>query len=95
MAKDILGLSEAITYYLDAMGIRDEADMHSIVSRWEELMGKPIAAHTEKVWFSEGTLFIQVNTPVWKNELSMAKLKIRSMINGILEREVIKEVRVL
>lgn len=95
MAKDILGLGEAITYYLESMGIRDEADMHKILSKWEELMGKPIAAHTERTWFKEGILFIQVNTPVWKNELTLARLKIKGMINEVLQREVVKEVKII
>ena len=95
MGQDILGLGDAITAYLEAMGIRDEADMQKVISNWEEMMGKPIAVHTEKVWFRDGTLFVQVNTPVWKNEISMAKLRIKGMINDVLAREVIKEVRVL
>lgn len=94
MSREILSIGDAIRNFLVANNLEDETDIRKIIGSWENLMGKPIAAHTEKLWFTDGTFFIQINSPVWKNELSMAKLKIKSMLNEKMGRDIIKEVRV-
>lgn len=92
---EILNLGEAIAFFLETHGLRDQADMRRIIAQWENLMGKPIANHTEKLHFSEGILWAHINSPIWRNELSLCKLKIRDMINRQIGREVVKEVRIM
>lgn len=93
MNREILSLGDAIKHFLISCNLQDETDIRKVIDSWENLMGKPIAAHTEKLWFSNGIFFIQINSPVWKNELSMAKLKIKSLLNDKIGREIVKEVR--
>ncbi len=92
---EILNLGQAITFFLETHGLRDEADMRRVIGQWETLMGKPIAAHTEKLHFSEGILWARISSPIWRNELSLCKLKIRDMINHQIGREVVKEVKIM
>ncbi|TAE51375.1 MAG: DUF721 domain-containing protein [Bacteroidetes bacterium] len=92
--KPYLSLGEAIESFLDQHGLRDDADMHQILTDWEQLMGRPVATQTEKIWFEQGVLFIRISNPVWKNELTLARIKIRDMINQRVGRELVTEVRV-
>jgi predicted nucleic acid-binding Zn ribbon protein len=54
-----------------------------LISSWEVLMGKPIAARTSKIYINNKTLFVQITSAPLKKELSMSKRRILEL----LERE--------
>lgn len=64
-----------------------------IISSWEKIMGAPIASRTESVFVKRRVLFLQVNTPVLRNELSMNKARIIAKINEYLKTEAIVDVK--
>ena len=90
-----LSLGDAIDLYLQSTGIKEKALVQRIIADWESIMGKPIADHTEKLWFNQGTFWIKVNHPVWKNELNMARTRIMDKLNQKLGASLIKEVKVI
>lgn len=90
----VMSLGDAIKLYLKNNQIEDKTDIQRVILEWEKLMGKPIAQNTEKVWFHDGILYIKIQSPVWRNELQLAKQKIISLINKKLRRELVKEVRI-
>ncbi|MEM6348461.1 MAG: DUF721 domain-containing protein [Bacteroidota bacterium] len=89
-----MDLGDAIDAFLNKHGLKDEADIQRVINNWESLMGKPIAQNTEKLWLNKGIFYIKVKSPVWKSELQMARMKIQSMINEQVGRELVQEVRV-
>lgn len=93
--KPYLSLGEAIQAFLDKHGLRDEAAIQAVIQEWDKLMGAPIASNTEKVWFSKGILYVKMKSPVWKNELQLARTKIRDMVNARIKRKLIEEVKIV
>jgi predicted nucleic acid-binding Zn ribbon protein len=93
--KPYQSLGDAIEAFLEKNQLKDQAAIQQIISDWEKLMGRPIASHTEKIWFQRGTLFIRLNSPPWRNELSMARIKIRDLVNKQVGRELVTEVKIL
>ncbi|MEM9984553.1 MAG: DUF721 domain-containing protein [Bacteroidota bacterium] len=93
--KPYLSLGEAIQAFLDKHGLRQESKIQQIIAEWERLMGVPIAQNTEKVWFKGGVLYIKMSSPLWKNELQMARLKMQETLNRELGEEIIEEVRIV
>ncbi|WNJ16304.1 DUF721 domain-containing protein [Pontibacter sp. G13] len=93
--KPYVSLGEAIQSYLDKYNLRNEARIHFIISEWDKLMGAPIAQNTEKIWFKDGVFYVKVSSPVWKQELQMARLKIRDIVNRRLKQNLVQEVRIL
>ncbi|MEL6592879.1 MAG: DUF721 domain-containing protein [Bacteroidota bacterium] len=89
-----MDLGDAIDAFMHKHGLKDEADIQQVINNWEGLMGKPIAQNTEKIWFNKGIFYVKVKSPVWKNELQMARQKILAMINEKVGRELVEEVRV-
>ncbi len=89
-----LSIGDAIKQFLQQHQIEDKTDIQKIILQWEKLMGKPIAQHTEKVWFHEGILYVKISSPVWRSELQLAKRKIIRLINQQLGRELVNEVRI-
>ncbi len=93
-SNNYLSLGEAIEKFLERHGLKETAKIQEVLARWENLMGKPIAGNTEKIWFNKGTLYIKMKSPIWKNELLLARNKIRQMMNDQLKADIIKEVKV-
>ncbi|MEZ4825904.1 MAG: DUF721 domain-containing protein [Bacteroidia bacterium] len=93
--KPYLSLGEAIQAFLDKHGLRDEASIQAVIQEWEKLMGAPIANNTEKIWFSKGILYVKMKSPLWKNELQLARTKIRDMVNARIKRKLVEEVKIV
>lgn len=93
--EDYLDLGQAITLFLETHGLRDEAEMRGMIAQWETLMGKPIANNTQKVWYKDKTLFVQMASPVWRNELALGKTQLKDLINRRLGRAVLSEVKIM
>ncbi|MDW3651350.1 MAG: DUF721 domain-containing protein [Bacteroidia bacterium] len=95
MADKYMSLGEAIQAFLDTHGIKDQTSVQTVINEWEQIMGKPIAQNTEKMWFNRNTLYIKMKSPVWRNELQMARLKIKKIVNEKMKKELIKEVKIM
>ena len=93
--SDYVSLGDAITRFLKKYQLQDDMLIQSVLTEWEKYVGAPIAAHTEKLWFDKGILYVKVSSPAWKNELMMARTRIRLMINEKLGKEMVNEVKVL
>lgn len=52
-----------------------------IVQSWENLLGKTIARYTRNIYILNGILYVEVSSPVVKNELFMMREEICRKIN--------------
>lgn len=93
-SNSYLPLGEAIDAFLRKHGLREQAKMQQLIAQWPTLMGNAIAHNTEKMWFNKGTFYVKMKSPVWKQELGMARNRIRQMLNQQLKEEIIQEVRI-
>lgn len=93
--KSYLSLGEAIQAFLDKHGLKQETKIQQAIGEWPRLMGEPIAQNTEKIWFEGGTLYVKVKSPLWKNELQLARQKIKDTLNRDMGENLIKEVKIL
>ena len=59
---------------------------------WHEIMGANITHYTEKIILKGNTLFVSLNSPALRVELSFGKEKIIKMINKQLGSEKIKKI---
>jgi predicted nucleic acid-binding Zn ribbon protein len=87
-------LGEAIESYLDSRGLKEQALVERVITEWPRIMGAAIAENTEKLWFHGGIFYVKIGSPVWKNELSLAKSKIKDMLNKELGGSLVSEVRI-
>lgn len=90
-----MSLGEAIELYLKSHGLKEKVQMEQVIMDWPKIMGKAIAENTEQIWFRGGVFYVKMSHPVWKNELSMAKSKIREMLNKALGTDLINEVKIV
>ena len=85
-------LKDAIDALLRVYKLQNQFDETSIEANWAEIMGKPIAARTSKVYAKNQKLYLQIDSAPLKKELVMAKQKMIELINKHAGKTVIQEV---
>lgn len=88
-------MKEAIDNLLDYYRIRSKVVETDILNSWELLMGKMISNHTSDLYIKGSKLFIKVDSPVLKNELSLMKSGILERVNSRAGKAIIDEVIIL
>lgn len=91
-SKDHMSLKEAIESLLRVYKLQNKYDETYIIAHWEQIMGKPIAARTTKVYIKDKKLFLSIDSAPLKKELLMAKQKIMELLNKTAQQEIIAEV---
>lgn len=85
-------IKDAISDAFSTMNIRQKIAETRLISTWENVMGKTIAKHTRKIFISKGVLFIYLDNPALKNELTYSRERIIELVNEAAGEELIKEV---
>lgn len=88
-------LGDAIDAYLRKNGLHERVKVEGVIAEWGRIMGTAIAENTEKVWYKDRILYIQIGNPVWKNELSLAKTKIKDIVNREIGEQIVQEVKIV
>lgn len=84
-------ISEAIKLYFKAMGFEHKLNEVSVVGRWEEIIGKSVANHTDKIFIKEKTLYIKVDSSIVKQEILMLKSGIIQRFNELAKQEIVQK----
>jgi len=74
-------LSDVISECLRELQIDRKLKEVSIVSQWEELMGRTVAVRTDRIYIRNRILYIHVTSAVLKNELLMMRQQIINKLN--------------
>ena len=90
--KNDQSLKEAIQQLISAYRLNGKLNEAKIVSSWEKIMGKGIAARTRNIYVRKGVLFLTIDSAPLKQELFMGKAKIVDLLNQEVGEEFIKEV---
>lgn len=85
-------LKEAINEMLKAYQLDGKMKEVNIVASWERIMGCMIAKHTTNIYIKNQKLFIQIDSPALKSELSLSKHKIIEVLNKEAGTELVTEV---
>jgi predicted nucleic acid-binding Zn ribbon protein len=85
-------MQDAIKQFLKQSRLKTGIQALQIEDVWEQIMGKTIAKHTDKIQIINQTLFINTTIAPLKNELLYQKDKIIERVNEALGEKIIKEV---
>ena len=86
-------VGETLAKYLKKPGVGEQIEAASVVPEWSERVGPAIAAVTEPMRVSQGTLVVGVRSSAWMNELKMMERDIISRINAGRARGRIDKIR--
>ena len=85
-------MGEALKQFLEESRIKGGIQALQIDEAWEQIMGKTIARHTEKLQIIGDKLIITTHAGPLRNELIYQKEKIKQRVNEALGAKVIREV---
>ena len=77
-------IGDLIRGRLATLGIARKVKEAGVTVSWPELVGPEIAAHTRVIKLDAGRLFVAVDEPTWRQELTYQKQTIREKINTSL-----------
>ena len=89
-----MSLGEAIQAYLKEHNLKEKSQIEQIITDWPRLMGKPIAENTARMWFIDGVFHIKITHPMWRQELTLARTRIKQLLNTELGSELITDIRI-
>ncbi len=85
-------MREAIEQFKKAFGIERKLDEAALMDSWDSVVGKGIAKQTEQLSIKNRVLYVRLNSSVVRNELMMAREKIKDALNREVGKEVITDV---
>jgi len=66
---------------------------YSIMGAWKEIVGEPVAIHSQPYSIRNRILFIEVSHPTWMQQLQFLKLTLLEKINHFLGEPLIQDIR--
>jgi predicted nucleic acid-binding Zn ribbon protein len=95
MAKDfhdIQHVGDAIKNLLKQYQLKPKFDEANVLASWEKLVGKPMARHTKRIYIRNKVLFIELDSPSMKSDLSFHKNHLLKTLEVEFGKDVLKEI---
>ena len=87
-------ISRIVADVLGQKGLTERVDQAGIIPEWPQLVGAQIAAVTAPQSITaNGTLFVQVTTNAWMNELSLLEPELLRSLNAKPGRAAVRRIR--
>lgn len=87
-------IADVLAGWIDKSGIAKRIGQAHVVPEWPKLVGPQIAAVTAPTSVSvDGTLWVQVTTNAWMNELSLMEPQLLRALNAPPGRTPIRRIR--
>lgn len=85
-------LGDVLKEYIKSMNMEKKLKELDVVASWETLLGKSIAHYTRQIRLSNKILYVEITSPVVKNELVMMREKIRQRLNEEAGEEMVDKI---
>jgi predicted nucleic acid-binding Zn ribbon protein len=85
-------LGEVIRELLASYRLEGKVNQARVIMAWEEVTGKMISKHTQDLYIKGSKLFVKLDSPALKNELSYSKGKIIELLNKEAGGDVISDI---
>ncbi|MBI1767748.1 MAG: DUF721 domain-containing protein [Bacteroidetes bacterium] len=89
---DIQHIGQAIKSLLRQYHLKPKFDEANVVASWEKLVGKPVARHTKRIYIRNKVLFIELDSPAMKSDLSFHKSHLLKTLETEFGKDVLKEI---
>jgi len=87
-------LTSAIDGLLDSHGWQQRAAMGSVFGRWEQIVGRDLAAHTRPDSFADGELAVTADSTAWATQVRLLAPVLIQRLNTELGDGTVRRVKV-
>lgn len=85
-------LGTLLRQYIDNNQVVKEKIMENrVINAWTNILGNGVATATRKISLRSGTLYIQLNSSVIRNELLLSKQQIITRLNQEVRENVVQD----
>jgi hypothetical protein len=91
-AMKIEKLSNTLQKIISAGGLAGRLGIYRVMGQWEPAVGAVIASHAQPLSLRGKKLLVQVDSPVWMQQLSMLKPELIEKVNGRMGEIMIKDI---
>ncbi len=85
-------LGESLQELLKQFNLEKPYKRSKVFDLWSDVVGERMAAKTNPIRVEHGTLYVQVESSAWRNEVQYYKNQIKSEINCRLGEEIIEKI---
>lgn len=93
MKKNEVSISEAIKMFMKEYGMEERVLQSVAIDTWDKQMGAYLSKYTEKIYVKNRIMYVKLNSPALKKELSFGKNKIVTHINEDMGEEFIQDLK--
>lgn len=87
-----LSMGEALEDFIKENHLQKGIDKIEVRTAWKKLMGNGVDNYTTAIDLRGDTLFVSLSSSVLRQELSLGKSKIATMLNEELGKELVKKI---
>ena len=85
-------VGDVLKQFMQENRLQTGMDKIDVRDAWKSLMGNGVNNYTRDIMLKGTTLYVELTSAVLREELSLGKSKIVSMLNEELKREVVKDI---
>ncbi len=91
--RKVKSIQELLPEILRNEGLETPMRQQRLLSSWEEVVGTPIAHHTGKPFIKNQTLFVKVNNPALRADLTMGRSILVRKLNEKAGAQIIFDIK--
>ena len=95
MSDNTHKFGDAFRSFLKQQNLDQTYNEKRLISLWNEIMGKPIADRTRRLFIKDRILYVTLSSAPLKQELTNSKAKVLEIIGRQFDEQVIDDVRFL
>lgn len=88
-------VGDVVLSLLRQQGLEAPLNEYRLIQSWTDVMGPAIERYTRNVFIRNQTLFVQLASPVLRQELSMQKRELVQRLNAHVRAQVITDITFL
>lgn len=82
-------LGGAISEFLKTYNLTEKVEAMRLINAWEPIVGSMIAKHTTDLYVNKKTLYVYLDSPAIRHELSFASSLLIKQLNTAVQKEII------
>ena len=86
-------INDLLHMFLRAEGLETPYNQYRIKAAWPEVMGEGIMKYTEEMYIKGQTLYVEIKSPMLKNDLAMSRKSLVQKLNSHINAQVITDIQ--
>lgn len=85
-------IGDILRQYLRQQGLESPLNEYRLIQGWSHVMGPIIARYTKDLTIRNQTLYVQLTSPVLRQELHMQRRELTARLNAYAKAQVIADI---